>query len=84
MGLFDKIDHRTDVMTRMAQTLDVDFAEAIARSPETVREYRQAVMRCVACTHEGECTAWMETHPHAAEAPDYCRNKDILESLAQA
>lgn len=84
MGLFDKIDHRTKVMTRMAQTLDVDFAEAIAHAPDTVREYRQAVLRCVSCAHEGECTAWMAEHPHAAEAPDYCRNKDIMESLAKA
>ena len=63
---------------------DVDFAQAVARAPENVRDYRQAVMRCVACGHEGECTAWMDTHPQAAEAPDYCRNKDILESLAKA
>ncbi|MDX5403071.1 MAG: DUF6455 family protein [Rhodobacterales bacterium] len=83
MGLFDKIDHRTKVMTRMAQTLDVDFAEVIAQAPEAVREYRQAVLRCVSCGHEGECTAWMAEHPHAAETPDYCRNKDILESLAK-
>ena len=46
MGLFDKIDHRTKVMTRMAQTLDVDFSEVIAQAPEAVREYRQAVLRC--------------------------------------
>lgn len=84
MGLFNKIDHRTGVMTRMAQTLDVDFAEAMARSPETVRDYRQAVMRCVACGHEGECSTWMDTHPHAAEAPDYCRNKDIMAALSKA
>jgi hypothetical protein len=84
MGLFNKIDHRAKVMTRMADTLDVDFTAAIAQSPENVRTYRQAVMRCVSCGHEGECNAWMQDHPHAAEAPDYCRNKDILESLAKA
>ena len=83
MGLLDKIDHRADVMTRMAQTLDVDFAAAIAQTPETVREYRQALMRCVACTHEAECTEWMDAHPHAAEAPDYCRNKDIMAGLSK-
>lgn len=84
MGLLNKIDHRADVMTRMAETLDVDFAAAIAQSPEIVRTYRQAVMRCVACNHEAECTTWMDTHPNAAEAPDYCRNKDIMASLSKA
>ena len=42
MGLFDKIDRSAQVMGRMAETLGVDFAEAIAHHPETVREYRQA------------------------------------------
>ncbi|MDG1130113.1 MAG: DUF6455 family protein [Paracoccaceae bacterium] len=84
MGLFDKIDHRAGVMTRMADMLGVDFAATIAQAPEVVREYRQAVMRCASCSHEGECTTWMQSHPHAAQAPDYCRNKDILEGLAKA
>jgi hypothetical protein len=83
MGLLDKIDRRADVMNRMAETLDVDFAAAITQNAESVRDYRQAVMRCVACNHEGECTAWMDSHPHAEHAPDYCRNKDLLESLAK-
>lgn len=84
MGLFDKIDHRAGVMTRMADTLGVDFATTIAQAPEAVREYRQAVMRCASCNHESECMAWMDSHAHAEAAPDYCRNKDILEGLAKA
>lgn len=83
MGLLDKIDRRAGVMTRMADTLGVDFAASIAQTPEAVREYRQAVMRCTACNHEGECTEWMDAHPHAEKAPEYCRNKDILERLAE-
>jgi hypothetical protein len=84
MGLLDKIDRRAEVMNRMADTLDVDFAAVMAAQPEVVREYRQAVLRCVACSHEGECTAWMASHDHADQAPDYCRNKDLLEGLAKA
>jgi hypothetical protein len=83
MGLLDKIDRRADVMNRMAETLDVDFAAAMAQNPGTVREYRQAVIRCVACGHEGECTEWMDSHPHAEAAPEYCRNKDIMAALAK-
>lgn len=84
MGLFDKIDHRAGVMTRMADTLDVDFAAAIKHDASTVNLYRQAVMRCAACPHEDKCTAWMQDHPQADAAPEYCRNKDILESLSPA
>lgn len=84
MGLFDKIDHRADVMTRMADTLQVDFAAEILRDAGTVKVYRQAVLRCAACPHEDECTAWMQDHRQADAAPDYCRNKDILEGLSPA
>ena len=83
MGLLNKIDHRANVMGRMAETLGVDFAATVAASPSAVHEYRQAVLRCTVCTHEEECLRWMEAHPHAAETPDYCRNKDILEGLAR-
>ena len=81
MGLFRKIDHRADVMLRMAETLDVDFAAAIARNHDAGHVYRQAVLRCTACPHEDRCTVWMQDHPHADAAPDYCRNKDILANL---
>ena len=83
MGLFDKIDRSAVVTGRMADTLGVDFADAIVQNPDSVRDYRQAVMRCTACDQEDKCIGWMETHPHAAQTPDYCRNKDILERLAQ-
>jgi hypothetical protein len=81
MGLLDKIDRRAEVMNRMAETLDVDFAAVIAQTPEAVREYRQAVLRCVACGREGECATWMAEHPHAEAAPDYCRNRDLMAEL---
>jgi len=84
MGLFDKIDHRAEVMTRMADTLQVDFAAEILRDASTVNVYRQAVLRCAACPHEDKCTGWMQDHSQADAAPDYCRNKDILESLSSA
>lgn len=83
MGLLNKIDHHATVMGRMAETLGVDFAESVATSPSTVRDYRQAVLRCTACTHEEDCMRWMQENPRAAAAPDYCRNKDILERLAR-
>lgn len=83
MGLFDKIGRRAAVMGKMAETLGVDFAEKIAQDPSAAAKYREAVMRCSHCSHDGECKGWMADHPHATETPDYCRNKDLLENLAQ-
>lgn len=82
MGFFDRIDQRADVMARMAATLDVDFAAALAQRPDCVQGYRQAVLRCTFCPHDSKCGAWMQDHAQAEAAPDYCRNKDIFESLA--
>lgn len=83
MGLFNRIDQRANVMGRMAETLDVDITEAFARHADTVRAYRQAVMRCTFCPHDNACTAWMDAHAHAEAAPDYCRNKDIFDSVTK-
>ena len=82
MGLFNKIDERAGVMGKMAETLGVDFAEKIAKDPNMVATYRDAVMRCTHCKHDGECKGWMADHAHADTTPDYCRNKDLLEQLA--
>lgn len=84
MGLFDKIGRRASVMGKMAETVGVDFAEKIAQDPNMASKYREAVMRCSHCSHDGECKGWMAEHPHATETPDYCRNKDLLEGLAKA
>ncbi|MBA83666.1 DUF6455 family protein [Thalassobius sp. S69A] len=82
MGIFDKFGRRASVMGKMAETVGVDFAEQVARNPAMASTYREAVMRCVHCTHDGACKSWMAKHPQAAHAPDYCRNKDLLERLA--
>ena len=84
MGLFNKIDQRAGVMGKMAETLGVDFAEKIVQDPNMTATYREAVMRCSHCKHDGECTGWMAEHPHSDTTPDYCRNKDLLEQLAQS
>ncbi|MEZ5676101.1 hypothetical protein SAMN06265173_10139 [Thalassovita litoralis] len=84
MGLFNKIDQRAGVMGKMAETLGVDFAEKITQDPNMTATYREAVMRCSHCKHDGECTGWMAEHPHSDTTPDYCRNKDLLEQLAQS
>ena len=84
MGIFDKLDRRASVMGQMADTLGVDFPAEITRSPDVAAKYREAVMRCAHCSHDGECKGWMAEHPNATETPDYCRNKDLLEGMAKA
>ena len=83
MKLFDKISRHAGLMGDMAETLGVDFAARIAHDPALVAQYREAVMRCAHCSHEGECEGWLAGHDHADATPDYCRNKDLLEALSK-
>ncbi|WP_296761792.1 DUF6455 family protein [Sediminimonas sp.] len=82
MNLLERIGRRARVMGRMARTLDVNFADRIARDEGEVARYRGAVMRCAFCRHEAACQDWMDGQEHAAQAPKYCRNKDLLDSLS--
>lgn len=84
MGFIDKLDRHGSIMAKMAKTLGVDFAEKIYEDPNVVTKYREAVLRCSHCQHEGECQGWMDEHASARETPDYCRNKDLLENLRGA
>lgn len=84
MGIIDKFDRRAALMGKMAETVGVDFAEQIVSNPYQVAKYRDAVMRCMGCTHDAECKGWMADHPQAGEAPDYCHNKDLLGQLANS
>lgn len=84
MKILEKFSHRAEVMGQMAQTLGVDFGGRIACDHSAAAQYRGAVMRCASCTHEAECLSWMNGQKNAKEAPKYCKNKDLLDSLSSA
>ncbi|WP_319825650.1 DUF6455 family protein [Thalassovita sp.] len=83
MSIFDKIDRHAGIMNKMADTVGVDWAAEVKKDPSLAYRYREAVMSCTHCQHDGECQGWMAEHPHATETPDYCRNKVLLEGLAE-
>ncbi len=82
MGLLNWMNHRADVMTKMAQTLGVDFSEKIVANERVAAQYKDAVLRCSMCKHEGDCTGWMAENQNADHTPSYCSNKALLERLA--
>ena len=83
LGL-SRIDKHADLMGRMADTVGADLAEAMQRGDLTPEEYRSAVLSCTSCREAGSCQGWLEDHADgAAETPDYCRNKSLLDALAR-
>ncbi len=76
MKIFDRMARRLGLMDRMAEKLGADLH---GQSPAT---YRTAALRCANCGDADACNGWLDRHDHADAAPGYCRNKDLLESLA--
>ena len=77
MAFFEGIERRLGLMDRMAGKL---HAEIRNESPAV---YRAAVLRCASCGAADACQGWLDRHDTAEAAPGYCRNKDLLEGLAQ-
>lgn len=82
MSFFDRLVRNVDLMPRLAQRLGIDWADRMDRSPYAAAEYRDALMRCAQCSKDGACRAWIERVHQADAAPDYCRNKELLQRLA--
>lgn len=83
MGLFSRIGRSTDLVSGMADRLDVTLLSVDDTiNPEGVaRGFRQAVFRCASCAHHGECAELQAANAHLDEAPAFCRNADLMASL---
>jgi hypothetical protein len=82
MGLLSTLDRHTDLINRMAETLQVDLGDALINGRLPPEGLRAAVLSCTACEGAGECPGWLDSHAEAAShAPGYCRNADLFERL---
>lgn len=83
MGFIDKIDRHADLVKRMAETVHVDFGEAMERGALGAEEVRRAIFACMGCSSADECPHWMDQHPEGSDsAPAYCRNRGLLARLS--
>jgi len=79
---FSKIDRHAGLVNRMADALDVDFAEELQRGRLMPQELRSAVFRCTNCSNPDSCEAWLEAHADGADdTPEYCRNRNLMAAL---
>lgn len=80
MGWISKIARSADLASGMMDRLGSDFAEDILRNPETgTHKYASVVFRCAGCSDQDGCAKLQAENTHLDHAPDYCRNKKILE-----
>lgn len=81
MGFFSRLAKHEALFDGMAQRLGIDFNAWVAHDTVHAGDYRTAVLSCTACKADGPCQAWQANTTTASEAPDFCRNKRMLETL---
>lgn len=82
MGLLKRLDRHTELMEKMAETLDVDLASALVEGRLPASGLRDAMLACVCCDGVDECPGWLADNAQgAAQAPTYCRNGALFDRL---
>ena len=80
MSLFSTFDRHAALVSRMADTLGHDPQAEMMSGDLRPEDFRSMVLKCTGCTQPGACSDWLEAqNGHAEAAPDYFRNKAVLE-----
>ncbi|MEX0304975.1 MAG: DUF6455 family protein [Leisingera sp.] len=71
-----------ELFDQMATTVGLDLEEEAVDGTLRFDEIAEAVLRCTRCGGVGACRKWLAEGPRpGAEAPDFCRNRDLLAYL---
>ncbi|OED48218.1 hypothetical protein AB838_12480 [Rhodobacteraceae bacterium (ex Bugula neritina AB1)] len=74
-----KLKTHAELFDRMASTVGLDLEEEAVAGTLRFDEIPEAVLRCTRCGGVGACQKWMAEGPRpGADAPDFCRNRDLL------
>ncbi|MDA7966085.1 DUF6455 family protein [Ruegeria sp.] len=73
--------HHAGLVDNMAASLGVDLEEAAIAGALRVDEISDAVLRCADCPNPGHCEAMLSQRLHQPDAPEYCRNRDLMGRL---
>lgn len=77
----DQLKHHADLFDSMASTLGHDLQEAAIAGKLRIDDISDAVLRCADCSNPGHCQQWLADRERALDAPEYCRNRDLLDRL---
>lgn len=85
------LNRHAALMNRMAQALGVNLTEMMLQGKLGGEDWREAVVRCAGCAEPTECLHWLSARDdesgrarQAAEAPDYCANREMMARLRAA
>ncbi len=73
--------HHAGLVDQMATQLGVDLQEAAIAGAVALDEISDAVLRCTGCANPGHCETLLAQSATAGDAPEFCRNRDLLRRL---
>ncbi|WP_082029759.1 DUF6455 family protein [Ruegeria sp. ANG-S4] len=76
-----KLKHHAGLVDLMAQNLGVDLQEAAIAGALEIDDISEAVLRCTKCANPGHCESLLGQPSPPRNAPEYCRNRDLLNRL---
>ncbi|MEK0164183.1 DUF6455 family protein [Phaeobacter sp. JH20_36] len=81
----DNLKTHADLFDSMATTVGLDLQEEAISGRLRFDEIAEAVLRCTRCGGVGACRNWLAKGGRpGADAPDFCRNRDLLAFLNDA
>lgn len=81
MSILSRIDHHEALMRRMADRNGADLDLALQSAIVSPGELRAAVLSCTGCTQPEDCEGRLARGENGV--PDYCRNADLIRSVAE-
>lgn len=85
MSLFSRFDRHSILVGKMADAVGADIVGAAVKGAVPETALRSAIYGCMGCKETEACEHWLEDHPDGAEAaPEYCRNKRMLDRISAA
>jgi hypothetical protein len=80
MSILTRIDHHEKLMSRMADRNGADLDLALQTGMVSPGELQDAVLTCTGCTEPEACEARLDSGETGL--PGYCRNADLITSIA--
>ncbi|MGH6922585.1 MAG: DUF6455 family protein [Propylenella sp.] len=81
MGIFKRIEDHGNLMSQMIGRTGADLTNLDGYTGEAT--FRNAIGRCLTCSHGDECRAWLAEAEQGSAPPGFCANAALFGSLAR-
>jgi hypothetical protein len=82
MGILTRIEEHGNLLGEMIRRTGASLANLDGYVGEAT--LRNAIGRCIMCTQERECRAWLAAAEPGSTPPSFCPNAALLSTLARA